>query len=299
MDRLLPDSMTSRLLDLWSREGDEFMKNYWLMGNPFSMITAVLCIFATILIVGPMLSSKNRDLRPLMLIMNGTVFGIIGMGFMLGLALTRMGTDCFRCDGSLPQDTDLRTAALKMIAFMYVMTKLLEFQRPIFASFRNKTTPDHNRSLLYTCYLFGQLFMSYIGGVFYPAGPLVLWPFCDAVVMIFDYGYMVLRLTTPELHPRPVWKKVIAGLRLASSIVIMVHSYIFASKCAGTSGKIEYLLTISYYYSATLVTAQLSVLLMKPAEQDAFGTIRQTVTKTSSESNNNIATAVQGHKRCS
>lgn len=284
MDYLLPGSMTTRLYDLWATEGDQFMMNYWLMGNPFSMMTAVLTIFAFILFVGPSLASKSRDLRPIMLIANGTVFGIIGCGFMLGLSLTRMGTDCFRCDGTHPQDTDLRTSALKMIAFMYVIAKLLEFQRPIFASLRGKTS-DSNRSLAYNLFLFGQLFMSYVGGVFYPGGPLIFWPFCDAVVMVVSYGYLVLRLASPELHPSPVWKKVVSVLRFASCIAIMIHSQIFAAKCASMSSKLDYLLTVAFYYNAALVTAQISSFLFSGGNRQSIE--RKT---TRSELNNNMRT---------
>lgn len=273
------------------------MMNYWFMGNPFSMITVVLIVFASIYVLGPRYSKslQQRDLRPIMLIANGTVFGIIGMGFMLGLFLTSLGADCFKCDGSLPQDSDLRTAALKMIAFMYVMTKLLEFQRPLFASLRGSSASDHYKSPGYMLFLFGQLFMSYIGGVFYPGGPLVFWPMFDAIVMIGAYGYLVLRLASPELHPSPVWINVISVLRFMSCFLIMIHSYVFAKACATTSTKMTYLLTVSFYYNCALVAGQIGSFLLSKRGKECGRNQRTLPKKVGNECNNNKSGIAHGH----
>ena len=264
MDKVLPASMTTPLLDLWDTEGDKFMMNYWLMGNPFSMATAVLIVFLAIHVIAPRCSDslRHRDLRPFMLIANGTVFGMIGVGLMMGLALTRFGTDCFRCDGTRPHDSDLRTSAVKMVAFMYVILKLIEFQRPLFASLRAPSASDHYKSIGYNLHLFGQLLMSYIGCVFYPAGPLAFWPMFDGVVTFFGHGYLVLRLASPDLHPNRIWIKVVSALSFLSCFSIMIHSYVFSIACAPTSSTMAYLLKVAFYYNCAEVTAQIGSFLL-------------------------------------
>ena len=299
MDRVLPASMTAPLLDLWDTEGDKFMMNYWLMGNPFSMATAVLIVFLAIYVIAPRYSEslRHRDLRPIMLIANGTVFGMIGMGLMLGLALTGFGAECFRCDGTRPHDSDLRTSALKMIAFMYVMMKLLEFQRPLFATLRGSSASDHYKSIGYNLYLFGQLLMSYIGGVFYPAGPLVFWPMFDAVVMILGHGYLVLRLASPELHPNRLWIKLVSALSFLSCFSIMVHSYVFSIACAATSSKMSYLLNVAFYYNCAVVTGQIGYfLLLSKEDNHSKKRDQKTITMPDGmDCNRNNSDIIQGH----
>ena len=295
MADLIAGHITQPLIDLWSKEGDEFMMNYWLMGSPLSMATAILLVFLTVYVVAPRYAKSlaGYDLKPVMLIANGTVFGIVGMGWLIGLYLTNFASDGLRCDGSFPRDTDLRTSALKMIAFMYVMTKLLEFQRPIFASLRGSSASDHYKSLAYNMYLLGQLTMSYIGGVFYPGGPLVIWPMTDAVVMIVGYGYLVLRLATPALHPSPTWIKIVSVMRFLTSFILMVHAYLFSFTCAMTSSKLAYLLNIAFYYNAALVTAQLFSFLVGDRRPDLV--TRPPLKTPCDDGNNNACTRIQGH----
>ena len=270
LDMILPTYLTSPLLDLWMKETDPFVRNYWLCGNPFSMLTAAMLIVMTIHCIAPHFtpSFQHRDLRPLMLIVNGFVFGIVGMGLCLGVIVTNFTTYCFSCDASDPSRNDIMTAATKMIAFMYIMTKLLEFQRPLFAVLRGDSASSHYRSFSYTLFLLCQLVMTYIGVVFYPGGALTFWPVADGIVLIMEYGYMVLKLATPQLQPNPSWKNVIFRARLCAIICLIIHSYIGRFECSKVSYKLSVLLGIAYYYNVLLLIGIVSITLIGLGRQE-------------------------------
>jgi len=251
----MSSQILSHIDSYWQENADRFSLTLPLLGNPFSFLATVVSMFLISKHLSSYLSSycKNTDLRPAMMIMNGLIFGLVGVGFVIGVILTRNGTDSFACDGLDPRNfDDIRVTEIKLIAFLYLLIKLMEFQRPFFAGLRGKSNSDHYNSFGYYFYLYGQLGMSYLGGTFYPGGVFCFWPLLDAFVTIASYAYLILQLASPELRPSPVSKTVINVMRYLTFLALAIHGYYFylVPNCGN-----NFLLSLQAVYNTILVTA--------------------------------------------
>lgn len=258
--------MFTSLNDFWSTHGDRFSLTLPLLGNPIAFFASLFIITLTTTKIAPMYAQRleKYDLRPIMMIANGLIFGLFGLGFFMGMSVTHMGADGFDCDGfGGSESEDLRVISIKLIAWIYLMLKFMEFQRPLFASLRRTSNSDHYKEFGYYFYLYGQLGMSYLGASFHPGGLFAFWPILDSLVTIAAYGYLILKLASPELHPNPVWKKIITAARFMTFVALAFHGFYYASipNCGN-----NILLRIQAWYNVILITSAIFDYLFKTAK---------------------------------
>lgn len=109
----------SQLEEIFSKYGDEFTTGFPILSSPTHYLMLLCSIYATIYLIAPYFAYKLRssDLRPIMLVADGYVLGIIGMGVLIGLVLTHGGSDSFYCPVEpIANSNDLRVLGVKLIA---------------------------------------------------------------------------------------------------------------------------------------------------------------------------------------
>lgn len=108
------------LHQLWTEQGDAFITQFPIASDPTAFLMLLASMYALVYLIAPYFSYRMRsvDLRPLILILNGYMCGVIGMGFLIGFFLTGFGRDAFYCPASedFSHTTDMRLLGLKMIA---------------------------------------------------------------------------------------------------------------------------------------------------------------------------------------
>lgn len=111
------------LNQLWADHGDAFITQFPITSDPTAYIILLSSVYALIYLVAPYFSYRMRsvDLRPVILILNGYMCGVMGMGFLIGFFLTGFGRDAFFCPtyNNFSYTTDMRLLGLKMIAVSY------------------------------------------------------------------------------------------------------------------------------------------------------------------------------------
>lgn len=113
----------SALQDIWRENGDAFITQFAIADDPTSFLMLLASLYALVYLVAPYFSYRMRsvDLRPLILVLNGYMSGLMGMGFLMGFFLTGFGRDAFYCpaQNDFSHTDDMRLLGLKMIAVSY------------------------------------------------------------------------------------------------------------------------------------------------------------------------------------
>lgn len=210
--------------DFWEEFGDPRVTHLPLIhGGPWKTIAIVLGYLAIVRIIGPRLM-KNRepfDVRIAMIVHNGYLAIGNGLGFLLGLYITKGGITAFACE---PIRTDQMTTYdyIKIYGgWLYFFSKFVDFLDTFFFVMRkksNQVSPLH---------VFHHGFMPiacYIGLKFIPGGNIILIPLVNTGIHAIMYTYYGLAAIGPHMQPYLWWKKYITLIQVLQFILFAVHS---------------------------------------------------------------------------
>ena len=195
--------------------------------GPFALISLLTSLLILLKVIGPMWMRHRKpyDLRPWMLIFNGTMFGMNGAGFFMTLVLTEGITNCWTCGASDPQSLDLRPSAIVLLGFVYFLIKFMEFARIGFAVMRKR---DHQASLAAFTQPSLVTLVIFAGLLYYPGDIFCFLPMMDTLTNSITYGYYVL--ATAKQISSDKYKKHLVLTQMLSFVLIFTHAIWFLSQ---------------------------------------------------------------------
>lgn len=224
------------LRDMWRDLGDPRGSRFPLTaGGPWTLLTisALMALLSNVLLPALMRHRKPLDLRPLMVVYNGLMFGINGAGFLVSFFLTDGGVSGWSCTAANPASGEFRQEAIVYLGYVYMHLKVLDMVRPVFSALRKK---HHQSSWFHHVYLATGACLIHGGIFFYPGGIFTFLPLSDTLLHSFLYAYYILSSAGDELQKSCLWwKKYLLIYQLAHFVLLFGHGLWFylIPNCSG------------------------------------------------------------------
>lgn len=208
------------LYNYWSNEGDEYMKQLPLAGSPFYLIFSLCTIFIAVKVIEFLRRNSNpKDIRPVLIIYDGFLFGVFGVGFVMFFVASNFGFFLFNCSKTgfvypIELNNELVT---KHLVYTFIIMQVVSLGNQILISFgRSKTralcvTSSRGTVTLATYWeasIFGDSMITMIHQTIWtiilahylivnPIGETLFEPLVDCLNYVFYYGCGILLVTEP------------------------------------------------------------------------------------------------------
>lgn len=213
--------------DFWNDYGDPRAAHLPLLGGgPWKVMALVAIYLLFTKVFGPklMASRKPFQLRKAMITHNAILAIGNGLGFLLGLYVTRMGTSTFACEparSTSAEITTLKEQAYLYGGWLYFFSKFIDFIDTVFFVLRKK---DNHISGLHVFHHSFMPIASYIGLKFIPGGNIVLIALVNVMIHSIMYTYYALSAAGPEYQKYLWWKQYLTLAQVLQFILFMGHS---------------------------------------------------------------------------
>lgn len=204
----------------WLENGDPYMKELPLAGSPFYLVFSLVSIFVTVKVIEFLRrNSIPKDIRPLLLIYDGFLFGVFGVGFIIFFVASNFGSFLFSCSktGSVFPIELSHELVTKHLVYTYISMLVVSLGNQILITFgRSKTRALRVTSSRGTVTLspywetavFGESFITMVHQTiwtiivtFYlianPIGETMFEPLVDCINYVCYYGCAILLVTEP------------------------------------------------------------------------------------------------------
>ena len=175
--------------DIWTRHGDPFVQELFLMGTPWRFVllyTALIVAIYSFYRQNQKQSNHQKpdDIRHYKLVYSGFWFGVNGIGFLCGTASTDGFKHAFMC---LDRNRiDMHTISLRYLGWIYLMTLIGDLINLTFETYERRKFPLSKIGWQFTWF-----FVVYIGFTFYPTGHFAYAPLLHCFIRLFVYGAQV------------------------------------------------------------------------------------------------------------
>lgn len=213
--------------DFWNDFGDPRSAHLPLLdGGPWKVLAMVAVYLWFTKSFGPKLMAARKpfQLREAMIVHNAILAIGNGLGFLLGLYVTRFGTSAWACDAARSTSPDIvsfREMTYLYGGWLYFISKFVDFIDTIFFVLRKK---DNHISGLHVFHHSFMPFASYIGLKFIPGGNIVLIALINVGIHGIMYTYYALAAAGPEYQKYLWWKQYLTLAQVLQFILFMVHS---------------------------------------------------------------------------
>ena len=244
--------------ELWNRNSDPRIKDFSIVGDtfPWKLITLCLIYFAAIRYWRPKISFS---LKPWLLILNGTAFGLHGAGFFVCLAISSLGKDGLTCD-SLQQNYTSRDffdnnwmkseSTLRLaVVFLFIRISLF-LESMILVLIQDRSIS--NRRLLNELMIIA---LAFVGVKYLAGGPALFFAQCYLAFYTYQYGYFTLKTGYQVSDSDLVLtsKKVSIFLQFLWSLAALYHPYYIVSQPQCTNGIVPTLMALEFIYGIGLM----------------------------------------------
>lgn len=194
-----------------------------IRGGIASSVPILVCLFVLIHIILPLWMQKRPpiDMRPVMLIFSGLLYGISGGGLMIGVSLTNWGRETMKCDRT---HDEMKDYIIAYCGFAFFILKFVDFLKIVFATLRKNNGQPSIMNFLQTSLL---ILMVQSGMYFHPGGIAYFIGVVDTFVGFFINTYYILG-TAKCFQNRIVWKIRLTRLQAASYAALLLHALYFA-----------------------------------------------------------------------
>lgn len=215
------------ITDFWNDIADPDINGKpFMSGGPWGWIALVSFLTYWIKFQGPrsMKGKEAKDLRPLLLILNGFAFGALTTGVMTGLWHSNWGMTSFSCTALDPKNRSLDMWIKKTIGYLFIFGKTWEFIRPIIAVYRKRDSHITNMYLVNCC---SSVLIVWLGLKLYPGGVLSLLPYLDGIYQIFAYGYLIKASASSVFKPSSSYRTLLYRIRSLANFLLLIHGLYF------------------------------------------------------------------------
>lgn len=164
------------------------------------------------------------NLYPHLLIYNGYQFGVHGVGFLLALWTTNLGSLSWKCQPADQLTKDIKSLFSVYVAYIFLWAKIMECSETVMYILMKKRRYIHLIEIFRT---FANVGLIYTGLKLYPGNSAIFYPLCDLLVGVFIFGHNTLLSASVDLKPRRWWKKFIFTLRLLEFSALFMHGIHF------------------------------------------------------------------------
>ncbi|RWS20691.1 elongation of very long chain fatty acids protein 1-like isoform X2 [Leptotrombidium deliense] len=208
-------------------EKDPRTKDFVLIKDgPFSLIAFLTSIFLFIQFIGPyvMKTKSGFDLRPLMVVMNGLLFGSSVAGVLVNSFITNFG---FR-DFDAPRDVFWDEIEIRLV-FCFLVYKIFIMFRFVVAVLRKK---DEKITIIEKLLPAVQALITYVGLILFPCGMFTFIGITDMIVESVITGINVIQAVNCGIKINPKLIKAVKILRFLhfSSTVISTYGLLKLSQ---------------------------------------------------------------------
>lgn len=235
------DYIHTKVQDLWTRNGDKDMITFTFLSTPYPYLSLITSILIYVKYVGPLIMSyltsphnhisrsklMQMDIRPILLVFNGLMFGFHGAAFFCALAVSSLGQDFFDCSIT-PNHHYNETImyAVKRGAYVYIVISIFsDYGKLFFNILRRKY---HLTPLKIVHKLIWSSLVLF-SGVLWPASLTFFPAFLVFTHRIVYYAYLVLSVSGPEIRPKNMSRlKLMTKLtHFMVNVLISTHSIFY------------------------------------------------------------------------
>lgn len=213
------------------------------------------------------LSKSPADFKPFLLILNGFLFGIFGVGIPIALVCTQSGYDMFSCDAT-PAVDDIKTKAVKHLGMVYLVIMLSDFAYPLCCLLRlpsisassspspsswpffSSPTRSYWTINLHLGHVTLWLILQLVEIIVYPGGFSIFTGFMIMIHRTYFYGYLVMTTASAAVSPQSLktkWRKGLIWTQFISTLAICLHHSYFNLLAPDTCGNKTVLTSTAIY----------------------------------------------------
>lgn len=216
--------------DFWEDVSDPDINAKPMMsGGPLPWISALSLLVLWIRVIGPA-SMKNTpayDLKPALLILNGLTFGGYITGLLIGLWYSNWGMDSFSCDSCDPRDRSIDMYIRKSTGYVFLISKLWDFLRPILTVYRKR---DHEITNMYLLHCFACVLFVFAGLKLHPGGVFTFLPYVDGIYQVFAYAYLIMTCAHESMKPSETFRVFLYRLKVSIGWLMLTHGVYFLNQ---------------------------------------------------------------------
>lgn len=214
--------------EFWDENSDPMTKEFFGMQTPWTFMTIGLSLVIFCKLIGPYLmkNRKPRDLRPIMIILNGFAFGTYTGGVVVALGGTGF-EGCFDCQAYQPNTNDITKITLKYIGYCLIWTKIYDFLKPVLAVFSKK---HHQVTWLQMLHLQAAVMFCWAGMKIHPGGIFIPVAVMDTIYQSLAYGYLVMKASSKEMKPSNEAKIWLLWTREITTLIGFLHQCYFVMR---------------------------------------------------------------------
>lgn len=244
--------------ELWNRNADPRIRDFAIVGDtfPWKLISLCLVYFAAIRYWRPKISFS---LKPWLLILNGTAFGLHGAGFFVCLAISSLGRDGLTCDSLQQQYTTrdffdnnwMKSESILRLAVVLLFIRISLFlESMILVLIQDRSIST--RRLLNELMIIA---LAYVGVKYLAGGPSLFFAQCYLAYYTYQYGYFTLK-TGYQVNDSDLVltsKKVSIALQFLWSLAALYHPFYIVQQPQCSSGIIPTLMGLEFIYGVGLM----------------------------------------------
>ena len=207
------------IYNYWSDNSDGYIKQLPLASSPFYLIASLSIIFFAVKSIEFFRRNTNpNDIRPLLIIYDGFLFGVFGTGFIMFFVASNFGSFIFSCSrtGSTFRMELNQELVVKHLVYTYIIMLVVSLANQILITFgRSKTralriSSSSRGAAHFANYweanVFGDSFITLIHQSLWtiivsyylvtnPVGETLFEPLIDCLNYVFYYGCGILLVT--------------------------------------------------------------------------------------------------------
>lgn len=297
-------SVLQNINQLWLKHSDVNMKRFPLLDSPLKIVLGVIISVAIIQvfkILKPFLrankssaqsvnngvnngnsksvklstSSTTKDIRPILLILDGFCFGCYGIAVFLITAVADFGRMFYTCN--YPHHiSDFHVQAITHLIYVYLLISFVCYGHPLIQVLGGHPVDvlvDIVHHSIWTCLVFFYLSVN-------PVGLSLVIAVIDSITKSVHYGSQVLAVSEKDSMVAVKWNNFFRALMFG---ITAVHSYyfnVYSSSCSRPSTGSAYepiLLTITCLYASTVTVISATRLLVSVASSFSASSIEKQV----------------------
>lgn len=218
------------LHDFWNDVSDpDINAKPFMSGGPLPWLGVLALIVLWIRVIGPnsMKNSPAYDMKPALLIINGLTFGGYITGLLTGLWYSNWGMDSFSCDSCDLNDRSIDMYIRKSTGYVFFISKIWDFLRPIFSVYRKR---DHEITNMYLLHCYCCVLFVFMGLKLHPGGVFTFLPYVDGLYQIFAYCYLIMACANEQMKPSHSFRVFLYRFKVTSGFLMLAHGLYFLNQ---------------------------------------------------------------------